>query len=112
MHGFRCYFLCLISAMIPLSSFAEDDVIYAENDSISISSSLMLQELVVSSSRWWQASDIIPTKVTSLDFEEINRYNPQTAADMLGLTGEVFVQKSQYGGGSPMIRGFETNRLL
>ena len=29
---------------------------------------------------------------------------PQTAADMLGKTGEVFIQKSQQGGGSPMIR--------
>ncbi|MCB0731143.1 MAG: TonB-dependent receptor, partial [Ignavibacteriae bacterium] len=28
------------------------------------------------------------------------------------FTGEVFVQKSQLGGGSPMIRGFATNRLL
>ena len=48
---------------------------------------------------------------TSL-IEESNAFNPQTAADMLGLTGEVFIQKSQYGGGSPMIRGFATNRLL
>ena len=47
-----------------------------------------------------------------MPFEEWNRYNPQTAADLLGLTGEIFVQKSQYGGGSPMIRGFSTNRLL
>src|SRR5690606_22275722 len=37
---------------------------------------------------------------------------PQTAADMLAGSGEVFVQKSQLGGGSPMIRGFATNRLL
>jgi hypothetical protein len=27
-------------------------------------------------------------------------------------SGEVFVQKSQLGGGSPMIRGFSANRLL
>src|SRR5690606_12785909 len=38
--------------------------------------------------------------------------NPQTAADLLGVSGKVFIQKSQQGGGSPMIRGFATNRLL
>ncbi|WP_321538809.1 Plug domain-containing protein [Flavobacterium piscinae] len=38
--------------------------------------------------------------------------NPQTTADLLTNTGKVFMQKSQLGGGSPMIRGFATNRVL
>ena len=38
--------------------------------------------------------------------------NPQTTADLLGQIGSVFIQKSQMGGGSPMIRGFATNRVL
>ena len=38
--------------------------------------------------------------------------NPQTAADLLESSGQVYVQKSQLGGGSPIIRGFSTNRLL
>ena len=71
-----------------------------------------LGELVVSASRWYRSGEEQPVKVSRLAFEQSNAYNPQTAADMLGLTGEVFVQKSQYGGGSPMIRGFSTNRLL
>ena len=71
-----------------------------------------LQELVVSANRWTGRRDFTPVKIARLGFEESNAYNPQTAADMLGLTGEVFVQKSQYGGGSPMIRGFAANRLL
>ncbi len=71
-----------------------------------------LQEIVISGNRWCQEIDVVPTKITRLDFEQTNAYNPQTAADMLGLSGEVFIQKSQYGGGSPMIRGFSTNRLL
>ena len=32
--------------------------------------------------------------------------------DLLQNSGQLFVQKSQLGGGSPMIRGFSTNRLL
>ena len=71
-----------------------------------------LNEIVVSASRWCQHSQARPVKVTRLSFDEANAFNPQTAADVLGLTGEVFIQKSQYGGGSPMIRGFATNRLL
>lgn len=74
--------------------------------------SYKLEEFVVSSSRWCQERDSQPVKVGRVTFEEGNAYNPQTAADLLGLTGEVFIQKSQYGGGSPMIRGFSTNRLL
>lgn len=38
--------------------------------------------------------------------------NPQTSADMLELSGSVYIQKSQMGGGSPIIRGFEANRVL
>ena len=38
--------------------------------------------------------------------------NPQTSADMLAQSGQVLVQKSQMGGGSPIIRGFEANRVL
>ena len=31
---------------------------------------------------------------------------------MLELSGGVYIQKSQMGGGSPIIRGFEANRVL
>lgn len=37
---------------------------------------------------------------------------PQTAAELLWSTGSVLVQQSQQGGGSPIIRGFEANRIL
>lgn len=48
-------------------------------------------------------------KIRAID---IARINPQTTADMLQETGAVLVQKSQGGGGSPVIRGFEANRIL
>ena len=38
--------------------------------------------------------------------------NPQTSADLLANSGQVFVQKSQLGGGSPIIRGFAANSVL
>jgi hemoglobin/transferrin/lactoferrin receptor protein len=44
--------------------------------------------------------------------KEIERLNTQTTADLLEKKAGVNVQKSQMGGGSPVIRGFEANRVL
>ncbi len=71
-----------------------------------------LDEVVMSVNKWEQKLNEIPNKITKITQAQIFRSNPQTAADMLSQTGAVFVQKSQLGGGSPMIRGFATNRVL
>lgn len=73
---------------------------------------LNLDEVVVSATRWRQTTDEIPSKVITISAKEIAFQNPQTAADLLEISGKVFIQKSQQGGGSPMIRGFATSRLL
>ena len=72
----------------------------------------MLGEIVLSASKFAQSKRNVPQKVLGLTSENIAFSNPQTAADLLESTGQVFVQKSQLGGGSPLIRGFSTNRLL
>ena len=51
-------------------------------------------------------------KIVSISAKDVEMGNPQTAADLLGVSGKVYIQKSQQGGGSPMIRGFAANRLL
>ncbi len=71
-----------------------------------------LDKLVISANRWEQSIGEIPFRLIPITKEEIAFENPQTAADMLSISGAVFIQKSQQGGGSPMIRGFATNRLL
>ncbi|WP_298792352.1 TonB-dependent receptor [uncultured Allomuricauda sp.] len=71
-----------------------------------------LQEVVMSVSKWEQQKKDVPQKIESIDARSIAFTNPQTSADLLQNSGKVFVQKSQLGGGSPMIRGFATNRLL
>lgn len=73
---------------------------------------ISLDEMVFSATRWNQSSAEIPSKITSISPKEVKLQNPQTAADLLNVSGKVFIQKSQQGGGSPMIRGFSTNRLL
>ena len=54
----------------------------------------------------------IPFQVKTIDVKDIKATNAQTSADALAHHGGVFVQKSQLGGGSPIIRGFEANRVL
>ena len=71
-----------------------------------------LEEIVISASKFKQDKRDVPKKVTNVSLEAITFSNPQTSADLLENTGEVYVQKSQLGGGSPIIRGFSTNRLL
>lgn len=73
---------------------------------------LKLTEVVIVGTRWSQNSGDIPLKTFSISPKEVLIQNPQTAADLLEMSGIVFIQKSQQGGGSPMIRGFATNRLL
>ncbi len=51
-------------------------------------------------------------QLVSLSAADVLFKNSQTSADILASSGKIFVQKSQLGGGSPMIRGFATNRLL
>ena len=76
------------------------------------STSKILNEVVVSANRWEQNSREISNRVSKINSSLVQFQNPQTAADMLGISNQVFIQKSQMGGGSPMIRGFATSRIL
>lgn len=73
---------------------------------------IVLKEVVLTPNRWKQTAIEVPQKVTVINSSAVALQNPQTAADLLTISGKVFMQKSQQGGGSPMIRGFATNRLL
>jgi hemoglobin/transferrin/lactoferrin receptor protein len=73
---------------------------------------LNLEEVVVSANKWEQNRRDLPHDIATISPREIAFRNPQTAADMLGGMNGVFVQKSQMGGGSPVLRGFEANKVL
>lgn len=89
------------------------DNLVQTNFNISMTPSLNeLDQVVVSATKWSQSGRNIPFKISSIKAKDIAFQNPQTAADLLGFSGKVFIQKSQQGGGSPIIRGFASNRLL
>lgn len=71
-----------------------------------------LNEIIISNTKWTQKLRSVSKQFVKISKEEIQEVNAQTSADLLQKTGQVFVQKSQLGGGSPMIRGFSANRLL
>ncbi|MEX2191379.1 MAG: TonB-dependent receptor [Bacteroidota bacterium] len=71
-----------------------------------------LAEIVVSASRSEESRRDVPHYLETIRVAEIILMNPQTAADLLAISGAVYIQKSQLAGGSPMIRGFAANRVL
>ncbi len=73
---------------------------------------IVMNQVIVSASKWQQETGDVPQRVVAMRLSKMRMQNPQTTADLLGYSNEVFIQKSQLGGGSPMIRGFATNRIL
>lgn len=71
----------------------------------------VLEPVIVVGRRDDKAGEI-PFRVERISAEEIAFSNAQTAADAMQNHAGLFVQKSQMGGGSPIIRGFEANRVL
>ncbi len=71
-----------------------------------------LEEMVVSANRIWEKKIDIPQQINILSQKKIQEIKPLTNADLLENTGTAFIQKSQQGGGSPVLRGFEANKIL
>ncbi|MFO0508238.1 MAG: TonB-dependent receptor plug domain-containing protein, partial [bacterium] len=100
----KSFYTIILSYLLFSTSVAQE-----VNDTTKIS---YLNEVVISVNRWEQNLREVSSRVTKVGAQQIQFQNPQTAADLLGLSNQVFIQKSQLGGGSPMIRGFATNRVL
>ncbi|MEZ0484219.1 TonB-dependent receptor plug domain-containing protein [Fibrella aquatica] len=92
-------FLYVLFCFISVGSFAQTDTI-------------RLNEVTVSASRFEQPARRSPFQIQTISREQIAFRNQQNTADLLAQTGNVFVQKSQGGGGSPILRGFEASRVL
>jgi hemoglobin/transferrin/lactoferrin receptor protein len=78
----------------------------------STSNYLQLNEVVISANRFSEKQKNIVQKIIVIGAPAISRANAQNTGDLLMGTGKVFVQKSQQGGSSPVLRGFEASRVL
>lgn len=102
----KIIFLCL-SVFALMNAGAQTAV-----DTSSTTKTVQLNELVISANKTEEKKSEIPYTIEVIKSKDILLSNPQTSADMLTNTGAVFVQKSQQGGGSPALRGFESSRVL
>ncbi|MEY3350168.1 MAG: hypothetical protein RIQ50_279 [Bacteroidota bacterium] len=97
--------LLIIATLLGVS-----DTIVAQ--SVSDSAKLNLEEVVISGSKFAEKKKNIIQKIDIISASSIRKANAQNTGDLLLSTGNVFVQKSQQGGSSPVIRGFEASRVL
>ena len=71
-----------------------------------------LEEAVVYTSKFAEKKKNLAQPIDVITAKTIARTNAQNMGDLLINTGHLFVQKSQQGGSSPVIRGFEASRVL
>ena len=71
-----------------------------------------LEEVVLSANKFLERKRNVTQKIDIVTAKTIANTNAQNTGDLLINSGNVFVQKSQQGGSSPVIRGFEASRVL
>ncbi len=81
-------------------------IIYMESES------QYLDEVILSVARSESSVNQIAEKVSVIKSEDVFLTSPSSGAELLELSPGIRIQKSQGGGGSPIIRGFEANRVL
>ena len=99
-------YLCLLGllALTTQLTFSQEvtDTIKAQN----------IEEIKINSKKITIDKNQTPSQIEIISKEKIEFQNFQNTGDMLGNSGALFVQKSQQGAGSPVIRGFEASRVL
>lgn len=113
-----------------LSSFSKDAIIFFQHPSfqnrhltykkiieydfiVQLTPQLFkINEVTIAANKWEQNPDEVPVNLVLIDNGTIQNSEVSTSADLLKESGQIFIQKSQMGGGSPMIRGFAANRVL
>lgn len=71
-----------------------------------------LEEVVVISSRFPERKAHVAQQTELVYAKQLQLLNAISTADVLQRTPGILVQKSQLGGGSPILRGFEASRVL
>ena len=98
-------------------SYVEFEILKRDLTSIQYKISLnkkaeQLDEVVLSVTRNEEKRSRVAENLAITSYQEIKNEAPQTSADLLANLPGIKVQKSQFGGGSPVLRGMEANRVL
>jgi len=70
------------------------------------------EEVLISADRYGAKRSQSVQEIEVISSKRLEEIQGATLADALTQSGKVFVQKSQMGGGSPVLRGFEASRVL
>ncbi len=103
------------SVLVFQFGYSTKKIVLTDNSIISldlVAKSVNLDEIILSANRKAESKMDIPYTLEVIKQKDIEFTNPATSGDMMQNTGQVFVQKSQAGGGSPSMRGFEANKVL
>ncbi len=73
---------------------------------------ILIDDIVISFNKYGEDKNEIPHMVDVITLEKVEINTAPTSADMLLSTGNISIQKSQGAGGSPVLRGFEANKIL
>ncbi len=71
-----------------------------------------LNEVVISATKFETNPKQVAQKIQVITTKELQLNNAANTADVISNSGNILVQKSQGGGGSPIIRGFEANKVV
>ena len=94
-----------------LALLAVASISYSQT-SVDSTKAKQLEEVFITTPKYLKNKKFISQKIENISQKEIEFQNFQNTADALMNSGDVTIQKSQQGGGSPVIRGFEANRIL
>ena len=90
--------------VLPFASIAQNNT-----DTITINK---LDEVVISANKSEDKKSDLIQQVNVITSKDISQSNAQSTATLIENSGNAFVQKSQAGGGSISIRGFEASRVV
>ena len=71
-----------------------------------------IDEVLISAQRLGAKRAVTSRQIEVITAKQMELAMQPTMAEVLSQSGQVFVQKSQLGGGSPVLRGFEASRVL
>jgi len=127
--GKTIHMLSDLNGIVNLTRFSDNDKIYFQHPKYTTDATLkklllknkfwtvkeMLYEIEEVTLKYNQNTNNIKNSAAKKIFitkREIEKMNTENLADLLEKKGGISVQKSQFGGGSPNIRGFEANKIL
>ncbi len=92
-----------------LALFAQNAQKEINRDTIKTS---YLDEVVIAANKIPEHRRTVAQQIQVITPAFIRNFNAQNTADLISNSGVVAMQKSQQGGGSPILRGFEASRVL